>query len=344
MRSMARRASGSACIVACALVAAATARAQGPDEKAAAQALFEQGRALVEQGHYAEACPKFSDSLRLDRGIGTMLWLADCYERNGQTASAWASFKEAAAAADLAHDGRERVARERATKLEGKLTTVAVLVPPEAAVTGLEVRRDGVAVSAGEWGIGVPVDPGVHTISASAPDRKPWTANVELAPKPGLVSVTVPVLEPAAAAASAPTGAPAATGAPAGDANTAPLPADDGRKSSTQHTIGLVVGGVGIVSLGLGAYFGFAAKSTYDGSNAGGHCVNNQCDTQGLSDRSSASTQAIVSTVLFGVGLAAVAGGAVLYFTAPRAHSGASLAVSPMPANGGGGMLFTGRW
>ncbi|HEX8796234.1 MAG TPA: tetratricopeptide repeat protein [Polyangiaceae bacterium] len=340
MRGLARHAWGSALVVASAIAASSPARAQGPDAKAAAQVLFEQGRALVEQGHYAEACPKFAESLKLDSGIGTMLWLADCYESNGQTASAWAFFKEAAAAAALAHDGREKVARQRIAKLDGKLTTVAVLVPREAAVSGLEIRRDGIAVTADQWGIGVPADPGVHTIEATAPDRKPWSSNVELAAKPGLVSVTVPVLEPVA-----PTETPAsasATGAPA-EASAAPSAAE-GRPGSRQRTIGLVVAGAGVVSLGVGAYFGLAAKSSYDASNADGHCVSNQCDGPGLSDRSSASTQAIAATVLFGVGLAAVAGGAVLYFTAPRGHAVTSLALSPMSANGGGGLSLSARW
>jgi hypothetical protein len=75
--------------------------------------LFEQGKALVERGNFPDACPKFAESLRLDPGLGTMLWLADCLENNGQTASAWAQFKEAAAAAALSRDPREKIARER---------------------------------------------------------------------------------------------------------------------------------------------------------------------------------------------------------------------------------------
>jgi hypothetical protein len=68
------------------------------------------------------------------------------------------------------------------------------------------------------------------------------------------------------------------------------------------------------------------------------------CDRPGLTDRSSASSQATAATALFGVGLAAVAGGAVLYFMAPRRPAGISLAVSPMQASGGGAMWLTGRW
>jgi len=327
-----------ACASACALAAATPVHAQGVDQKATAQVLFEQGRELVEQGHYAEACPKFAESLRLDRGIGTMLWLADCYESNGQTASAWASFKEAAAAAALAHDARERVARDRVTKLEPKLTTVAIVVPPEAAVRGLEVRRDGVLLGPAEWGIGVPVDPGIHAVDAGAPERKPWTTSVELPAKPGLVSVTIPVLEAAPALAPA---APEATSAPE---TVAPLSTTTTRTWSTQRIAGAVVAGAGVLSLGVGVYFGLEAKSTYDGSNGPGRCVNNQCDSQGLQERSSAYSQATVSTVLVGVGLAAVATGAVLHFTAPRESPIAGLGVSPMVARGGGGLVLLRSW
>src|SRR4051794_40657418 len=56
------------------------ARAEGsPGDKVAAEALFDEGKLLAKAGKYSEACPKFAESLRLDTGIGIMLFLADCY-------------------------------------------------------------------------------------------------------------------------------------------------------------------------------------------------------------------------------------------------------------------------
>src|SRR6185295_18781275 len=65
----------------------------------AAEALFGEAKKLAAAGKYAEACPKFAESNRLDRGAGTMIHLGDCYEKNKQSASAWATYKEAASAA-----------------------------------------------------------------------------------------------------------------------------------------------------------------------------------------------------------------------------------------------------
>src|SRR5262245_40239679 len=49
---------------------------------ARAEAAFDKGRALLQQGRVAEACLELEESQRLDPGLGTQLNLADCYERS----------------------------------------------------------------------------------------------------------------------------------------------------------------------------------------------------------------------------------------------------------------------
>ena len=135
--------------IACALLLVATllvagaARAQSPQDEAAAEALFLEGRKLIDKGQLREACAKFAASQKLSPGAGTLLNLGDCYEREGRTAAAWATFREAIDAARTAgRADREKMARERAQILEPKLARIQVTIRsrPE----GLALARDGV--------------------------------------------------------------------------------------------------------------------------------------------------------------------------------------------------------
>jgi hypothetical protein len=292
------------------------AHATDATDAAAAQVLFEQGRALVERSQFAEACPKLAASQRLDPGIGTQLWLADCYENIGQTATAWVSFKEAAAAAAVQHDKRGAVALKRAMALENKLPRLMIVVSDVAARQGLDVWRDGVTVTRAAWGVPFPVDPGIHTIAASAVGRAPWSTDVEVPARPDTLRVTIPALQDAPAIVAQPI-APSPSEASA----TRSVRTVDG---NDQRLMGAVLGGVGVLGIGAGTAFSFAAKSTYDASNQNGHCTsNNLCDAIGRQDRDQANQKALVATLAMGVGAAAAAAGAVVYFVAPRGDKSA---------------------
>ena len=316
--------------------APALARAQSAEDKAAADAAFDQGKRLMAAHSYPEACQKFSESLRRDPGIGTMLGLADCFEKNGQTASAWAQFREAASTAARKTDPREKVAREQASRLEPLLSRLLIHVPRASNVSGLQVRRDGVDVGAPLWDTEVPLDPGVHTVSAVAPGKKEWQASITVAAHPGVETVNVPALEaaplpPPIVAATDTTNTIRPTNEPIVAAK------DPGR---TQRQIALGVAGAGAVGIAIGAIFGFNAQSKNNASNDNGHCdASNACDTTGLGLRSDAKSAATISTIGFVVGGVAVAGGAVLWFTAPKSTTAR---VGLVPSVGGG--AFVGTW
>lgn len=72
----------------------------------------------MDQGKYPEACQSFADSMSFDPALGTLLNLASCAERSGDTQRACALFAQAR---DLARDKgsveREKFAAERLTQL-----------------------------------------------------------------------------------------------------------------------------------------------------------------------------------------------------------------------------------
>jgi hypothetical protein len=262
-------------------------------DKAAAQALFDQAKDLLARGNVAEACPKLEESQRLDPTSGTLINLADCYERQGRVATAWTTFLQAAATARTAgHLEREQVARERAAALALRLPKIVVQVPAE--VTGLEIRRDGALVGKAQWGMQIPADRGQHRVVATAPGRKGWETSVTLASDAESVAVVVPMLEP----------------------TTHATPDTQTHGGLGAHRVAaLVAGGVGVAGLVAGTAFGFSSISKHD--EAERHCSGLVCrDQQGVDLRAAAMRAGNLSTVGFIVGAVGLAGGATLWLTA----------------------------
>src|SRR6185295_9858187 len=77
------------------------ARAQEPAGASAgsnaerADAAFNEGRDLFDQGRFREACEKFEVSLQLDPSPGTLLNLGNCYEPHGDLVRALSTFERA---------------------------------------------------------------------------------------------------------------------------------------------------------------------------------------------------------------------------------------------------------
>jgi hypothetical protein len=308
-------------------------------DQAAAQVLFDQGMKLMEERRFTDACPKFVESLRLDPGIGTQFNLADCYENVGQTASAWTNFLEVAGAAvGASQPERAKVARSRAAALEPRLSRLLIDVDPSARAPGLEVKRDGAIVSAALWGTAVPIDPGEHRVEASAPGKTTWKDTADVRGEGAVVTVRVPVLSNApksAALASSPSAAPRPR---------VPAPVVDGPDDPRpwQRPLGVVVAGVGVAGLGMGMAFGLVASARHDDSLA--YCPNseNLCSAEGVRLRDEAITVAHASTAAFILGGAAVAGGGVLFFTAPSGSASGQAAVQVTA--GGSGVAVSGRF
>lgn len=163
------------------VLCASPARADGPTDARLAQALFEEGRNLMEQKKYADACPKFKESQRLDPGGGTLLNLAACHAAEGKSATALDEYHEALTIAlkDSRRD-REDIARKNIDKLEREVPRVTVLVPHP--VKDIDVKLDTTTLTAAAWGVSTPVDPGPHTVVASAPGYQTVKVHVDVRP------------------------------------------------------------------------------------------------------------------------------------------------------------------
>ncbi len=312
--------------------AAHPAQAQSTSEKAAQKA-FDDGMKLLEQNKIAEACPKLEESQRLDPAMGTQFRLAECWEKLGRTASAWTLFRQVVSEAQAAgRDDRATVSTARATALEPRLTRLSILVAPSARVPGLIVRRDGATVEEALWGRGIPVDPGEHLVSASAPGKKSWETQQQA--RSGTVEVTIPVLAPILGAAA--------------------LPSDSEPPAETtrlQRSLvpGLVLSGAALVGIGTGIALVVAAngKKAESAKLQGQiqsvepyNCLGASAACTTLSD--TASSAGTLSNAAFwtllGSGLAAA--GAVTYFVWPTAKptSPSATAVHVLPSAGVSGI------
>ena len=303
---------------------------------AAAQALYDEARRLSQGGKYADACPKFKESYQLDPGGGTLLNLADCYEKQGKTALAWTTFKDALVVAQ--RDGRnDRVefATQHIASLEKRLARLTVQVSGAARVPGLSISLDGAPLGDAAWGLAMPVDPGGHVVRAEAPGKVPFEASIDVAATASRVGVDVPAL------ADAPV-----ESAPVPESS-APVPVEgEARGSNARATVGWIVGGVGVASVGVASYFGLHAFSRWSDRN--GDCAGG-CTADAKTAGSDANQAATISDIAFGVGLAGVAVGTYLVLSGHRSAPAASqraarFRVAPRAVARGGALVIGGDW
>jgi len=310
----------------------AGARAQN---SALAENLFREGKQLLGERRFDEACPKFKESARLDLSSGVELALGICLEGQGRIASAWGAYLSAATLAH--HDGRvdrEEAAKGRAKALEPRLSHATIdVAQPTAALPGLVVRQDDVVLESPAW-FNAPVDPGTHRIDVTAPGKKPFSRTYLVAADGDSISVSVPVLEDAPPPAPAP--------APAAVLRT---PGDQGGAASGawRRPTGFVSGGIGVAALAAGSVLGAITLS--DAAAIHRVCPMSPCPNTGTRfENQTAETLADASTTLFIVAGVTLAAGAILVLTSPHSteapRHGAWIRPVLTPTFGG----FVGRW
>jgi hypothetical protein len=303
------------------LVLSTQAFAQSPQAKSMADALFDDGKNLVAAGKVAEGCAKFEASIEILPQLGTRLNLADCFEKIGRTASAWTEWREAAALASKAHDAREQFALDRMAALGPKVPRLTIdVAATTASLPGLVLKVDGQDVPKATFGTPLPVDPGAHTVDATAPGKPPFSQKVDVS-----ASKTVTV-DLSAAKPTAPV-------------VVASKPSEGGGHGL--RTVGLAVGIGGIAGLGAGMTMGMIARSSYRSAFSRGDCAGDVCNAAGQQTTSSAISLANAATVVTIIGGAALATGVVVYLVSPRRAP----RVAAVPIVGGAtGVALVGSW
>lgn len=299
-------------VVSTALLLAAQAHAQSHDA-AAAEALFDQGRAAMAKQDYQTACSKFRESQRLDPAAGTMLNLANCEEHRGKLATAWELYRGAVDKLP-AGDSRIQVAKDRADALEKRLPKLTIALE-SGAPAGTAVKRDDVKLASASLGVALPVDPGKHVVTVTAPGRSPRTFDVELAEGESRTLDVGP-------------GAEAAGGG-------------GGSTGGSSKTLGYVFGGVGVAGVAVGTVTGILAigkKSTVDDNCNPDTRI---CNATGADAASSGRTLGTITTASLIVGAVGLGAGAYfLFFNDSKSETGVAASIRPT----GPGVTLVHRW
>ncbi len=303
-----------------------------PEDVAAAQKLFDEAMSLMDAKRFAEACPRFEQSQKLDPGMGTQFRLAECLEAAGSIGSAWRLFDAVATEAERAgRADRRSQATERRVALERRVPWLKLRVSASlAALPGFAVMRDGQPMTATEFGRLSAIDPGGHTLSVSATGKKSWQTTFR-ALEGGSVEIEVPPLETEAQ--------------PEANNPLTPRAAAGEDPGLGQKIAAIGVGGFGLASIGAGIGLGLLASSTWDDALAG--CEGGsttRCGPEAIADGETAGTLAILSTVGFVVGGVAIAAAPVLWLTAPSEPSPAVTALRFTPLANGFGAAIEGRF
>jgi hypothetical protein len=207
---------------------------------------------------------------------------------------------------------------KRIAEVQAALPTVVLGATDEARndIGNVLVTLDGVPLRAALDGRALAVDPGSHVLRFEAPGRIPAEKSVIFREgekdRPVLVVLAI---------------APEGRGVAAARAE---------RSWNGRWTWAILSGVVGVAGVATGSAFGLAARSDWSSSQAAcnsNNCPSAQARNVAITDQESASSRALISTVAFGIGAAGLAGGLLLWLTAPARNAGGTrggVNVTPM--------------
>jgi hypothetical protein len=305
------------------LAAPSLAHAQAGVNVTQAEALFNQGKDLINQKKYHEACERFAASYKLDEQNSTMLALAACHDLEGKTATAWGEYllvvnkSRGTPAAEYA----DTKAKELYPRLL-KIKIEANVVPPDIAI-----KVDGNAIPKESLNAELPLDPGDHDLEAKASGKHDWTKHIKLRAEDSPLKVVLSMEDMTPEELKALQDKQNGVVPPSEEVT----PADP-----VKRWVGIGLIGVGAVGIGVGVGFLISALGLRDQFNAEGQGIPNcnspssgppygslpdgstRChavDSNNNTKAQVANTQFVVMGVAGGIGIISAVVGTILVLT-----------------------------
>jgi hypothetical protein len=309
-----------------------------------ADTLFREGRELLRQERFEEACNKLEESNKLDPSSGTLLNLAHCHEQLGRYATAFAEFSRAAEMAEQQQvPARVAEARRRVELLRPRLSYLVVQV--SGPIAGLEVERNGERLEPRSYDQPVAVDPGTQTIRASAPGYTEWSVSLWLT-QPGEQVVVVPPLAPERKPVVEVEADAERAARQVSDRNPPARPAP--RLPAAAPARGLspsfwIAAGTTVVATGVATAAGIMSLSSYH--DAERQCpTHTGCSQDALDARSRAGTLATVTNVAVAAAVLGAGTSVYLFITSRSASQRRQASVSLATSTSSGAAAPTWSW
>lgn len=281
--------------------------ARAAESSSEAQASYERGVEQFRAGNFSAACALLADSYRLEPLPGVLFTWATCELRAEHLANAATRYGEFLDIVSrlpteerTAQEERRQVAQRERARILPEISFLTIAMSPEE-LRSSSVRRDGEPVAATSIGTEVAVEPGEHVIDFEGKGGARAQQRVVLQKgehRTLVLGFARPSSQPVPREPARPPSEPVP-------------PRPDGTSTRPNSWL-YVTAGVGVAGLATGTVAGLLALR--DKGVVSDECLAQACSARGKEAADAAKTEATVSTIGFGVGLAGAVATAILYF------------------------------
>lgn len=325
-------------VMAAMLVVARAHAAPTDEDRAAARSAATAGATAMNEGRFQEAVDLFSRAESIVHAPPHLLYIARANVKLGRLVRAHEAYLKIVredlprGAPKAFHEARAAAVAEM-PQLESRIPSVKITLDG-ASGADVAIEIDGQKMAAAITDVPFPIDPGKHAFHAKTADRESEIVDVDVPEgrrDPVVVALALTIShEPVAIAPPPPSPQPA----PA-----EPVVAPPAEPAPSRGVPGsaIVAFGVGAVGLAGGTIFLLQNRSSQSEANAicaAGCPASRRAEIEDLDGK--ASSAATLSLIGYGVGVAGIAAGVILWATAPHRSStrGATTPVVDVSANG----------